>query len=87
MEIEGRHRDMLSSGGRNRKYDYETVRRLNKLGEWHSIEITSKTGHVTASLDGYQVLSVDHDYKDPGYIGFQSQGTEIHWRNIRIKEE
>jgi hypothetical protein len=87
MEIEGRHRDLLSSGGRNRKYDYEAVRRLNKLGEWNSVEITAKNGHVTAALNGTPVLSVDTDYKEPGYIAFQSQGTEIHWRNIRIKEE
>jgi len=29
----------------------------------------------------------EHPFKEPGHIGFQSEGVELHWRNIRIKPE
>ena len=78
------HRDLLAVGG---KYNYEPVRRLNKLGEWISIEVKNKDGKITASIFGEQALAGEHKYTEPGYIIFQSQGTALHWRNIRIKEE
>jgi hypothetical protein len=29
----------------------------------------------------------EHEFTMPGYIGFQSQGVPIQWRNVRIKPE
>ena len=48
----------------------------------------SKSGQVTGYLNGTLVSTVtEHDFTEPGYIGFQSETGEIHWRNIRIKPE
>jgi mono/diheme cytochrome c family protein len=61
---------------------------VHPLGEWNTVEIVSKDGQVWNYLNGILVSQVTHhDYKDPGYIGFQSEDGKISWRNIRIKEE
>ena len=69
--------------------DAEARRRVARgLNEWNAVEIVSKNGQVTGSLNGTIVATVtEHDFKEAGYIGFQSEGAEIHWRNIRIKPE
>ena len=63
-------------------------RAVHPVGEWNTVEIVSKDGQVWNYLNGVLVSHVTHhDYKDPGYIGFQSEDGKISWRNIRIKEE
>ena len=63
-------------------------RATRPLNEWNAVEIVSKDGKVTGYLNGTLVSTVtEHDFKEAGYIGFQSEGGEIHWRNIRIKAE
>ena len=57
-------------------------------GEWNSAEIVSRNGQVWSYLNGALVNTVtEHEFKQAGYIGFQSEGGEVHWRNIRIKAE
>jgi mono/diheme cytochrome c family protein len=69
--------------------DTEARRRaVRPVGQWNTVEIVSKDGQVHSYLNGTLVSTVSHhDYKDPGYIGFQSEDGKISWRNIRIKEE
>ena len=63
-------------------------RAVRPLDEWNSVEIVSKNGQVMGYLNGTLVSAVtEHDFKEPGYIGFQSETGEIHWRNNRIKPE
>jgi mono/diheme cytochrome c family protein len=63
-------------------------RAVHPVGEWNTVEIVSKDGQLWNYLNGVLVSQVTHhDYKDPGYIGFQSEDGKISWRNIRIKEE
>ena len=60
---------------------------VRPLGEWNSIEIVSKDGGVVGFLNGTQVSEVtEHEFTEPGYIGFQLQGYPVEWRNIRIRE-
>ncbi len=52
------------------------------------MEIVSSNGEIKASLNGVLVSTVlEHEFTEPGHIAFESQGTEIQWRNIRIKVE
>ena len=61
---------------------------VHPVGQWNIVEIVSKNGQVWNYLNGVLVSQVSHhEYTDPGYIGFQSEGAKIYWRNIRIKEE
>jgi mono/diheme cytochrome c family protein len=63
-------------------------RAVHPIGEWNTVEIVSKDGQVHSYLNGTLVSTVSHhEYTEPGYIGFQSEGVKIYWRNIRIKEE
>jgi len=63
-------------------------RAVRPVGQWNTVEIVSKDGKVLSSLNGILVSTVSHhEYTEPGYIGLQSEGAKISWRNIRIKEE
>ena len=60
---------------------------IQPLGEWNSIEVVSKGGEVRVSLNGQLVTTVtEHEFEEPGHIGFQSEGAEVYLRNIRIQE-
>ncbi len=63
-------------------------RAVHPVGEWNTVEIVSKDGQVRSYLNGTLVSTVSHhEYTEAGYIGFQSEGAKIYWRNISIKEE
>jgi len=58
------------------------------VGQWNHVQIVSKDGQVRSSLNGTLISTItEHEFKEPGYIGFQAEGSEIQWRNIVIKEE
>jgi len=64
------------------------LRARKPVGQWNAMEIVSKGGKIVVSLNGSVISTVtEHEFKQPGYIGFQSEGGLIQWRNIRIKEE
>jgi hypothetical protein len=44
-------------------------------------------GQVHSNVNGTLVSVVTHhEFKEHGYLGFQSEGAKIYWRNIRIRE-
>jgi mono/diheme cytochrome c family protein len=91
IEIQGGHFGVLSvtvtGSPAQFTVDNEARRRaLRPVGAWNSIEIVSENGQVKSSLNGVLVSTVTQHSYPAGYIGFQSEGSEIHWRNIRIKE-
>ena len=69
-------------------YDAEAARRAERpVGQWNSVEITSRDGVVTSRLNGVQVSVVTrHEFTKPGHIGFQSEGGRFAWRNLRIRD-
>jgi mono/diheme cytochrome c family protein len=93
IEVEGRYRDRLyiyDIGGKSKfTYDAEAKVRANKpMDQWSSIEIVSKNGQVKSYLNGTLVSTVtEHNYTEPGHIGFQMEGAPTYWRNIRIRPE
>jgi mono/diheme cytochrome c family protein len=93
IEIQGNHMSLMTALGMDTQVkavnDEEAMRRAKKpAGQWQSAEIVSKDGQVRSYLNGTLVSTVtEHEFKAPGHIGFQSEGAELHWRNIRIKEE
>lgn len=94
IEIEGRQCDLLEFfgvGGPGRLGDIDLGakrRAIRPLGQWNTIEIAATNGQVHTTLNGVPVSSIKkHDYKDAGYIAFQSQGAKMYWRNIRVKVE
>ena len=93
IEIDGAHRTNLQVNGlatRVRATDDDAARQRARrpIGEWQSVEIVSRNGEIRSSLNGVHVSTVhEHEFTTPGFIGFQSQGVPIQWRNVRINPE
>jgi hypothetical protein len=69
------------------KYDQKLKDKVTKpIGEWNTTEATCKDdGSIVAKINGTEVSSGKGDLTE-GMIGFQSEGAEIHFKNIKIKE-
>ena len=75
---------------------------LKPVGEWNTEEIILKGTHAKVILNGHVILDGDFsdaikngtlDHKDhpglkreKGHIGFLGHGSEVHFRNIKVKE-
>jgi mono/diheme cytochrome c family protein len=70
-------------------YDADAAKRLERpIGQWNEVELISRAGTVTASLNGSKVSYVTrHEFTTPGYIGFQAEGGQIAWRNLQIMRQ
>lgn len=58
---------------------------LKPVGEWNHEEVTCKDGAITCTINGVEVCRGTGAMPDRGYIGLQSEGKPIHFRNIAIK--
>jgi len=93
VEPQGRYMDhgkLFALGGtriENNKFDAEAHKKaLKPMGQWSTTEVTCKVdGTVIVKLNGVEVASGKGDITE-GPIGFQSEGSEVHFRNIKIKE-
>lgn len=56
------------------------------FGDWDRYEITSRNGQVTVILNGELVNKGSGAKPDRGNICLQSEGWEVHYRNVEIKE-
>jgi mono/diheme cytochrome c family protein len=93
LEIQGQPSNMLMGFGVGAQVkgsvDAEArARVLKPIGEWNAVEIVSLNGRVMSSLNGTPVSTVsEHEFNEAGYIAFQSEGSDMRWRNIRIRPE
>ncbi len=55
-------------------------------GAWNHYRVESRDGMVTLSVNGEEVTQAVHCNPRKGYICLESEGSLIHFRNIRIKE-
>jgi mono/diheme cytochrome c family protein len=91
VEVQGYFPQALSILPIDTPVSFETDERARRIamrpiGEWNSIEIDSAQGRVRVSLNGELVTTVtEHEFEEPGHIGFQSEGGEVELRNIRIR--
>jgi hypothetical protein len=60
--------------------------RTNPAGQWNHYRLESRDGAVTLAVDGKVVTRGYHLNPRKGYICLESEGSEVHFRNIRIKE-
>ncbi len=56
------------------------------VGEWNSVEIVSRDGTLTASLNGQPICGSEAGELTEGPIGLQSELFEVSFRNLRIRE-
>jgi type 1 glutamine amidotransferase len=56
----------------------------NPIGEWNTYEITVWHGHCVLRVNGMVLNQAWSCMEIPGKIGLQSEGAEIHFRDIRL---
>jgi hypothetical protein len=61
-------------------------RRSKPAGEWNHYRITCQDGAVQLAVNGKVVSGGSGCKPRKGYICLESEGSEVHFRNIRIKE-
>jgi hypothetical protein len=72
--------------GQFKKFADIQQKAIKPVGEWNTYEVISKDGELTTLINGEKVSEGSSALKE-GPIGWQSEGVEIHFRNIRIKPE
>jgi hypothetical protein len=94
IEVQGAHRQMglILPIPRDvkctRTLDQETLAKVRKpVGEFNTMEVKVKGGDMVISINGKVVSTVGECELTSGPIGFQSEGAETHWKNIKIREE
>lgn len=61
-------------------------RRANGTGEWNHFRITAIDGRIKLAVNGKEV-SGGYDIRPRmGYLCLESEGTEVHFRNLKIQE-
>lgn len=58
---------------------------IKPVGEWNAEEVTCRDGAITCKINGIEVATGTGADPDQGAIGWQSEGTKIRLRNVRIK--
>lgn len=94
LEVQGRQDEMgqIKSNSRDIQVvvmDNEQARvsSRKRLMEWNSIEIVSRDGALTSYLNGTKICESQPTELIKGSIGLQSEGFEVEFRRIRIRED
>ena len=61
-------------------------KRAKPTGEWNHYRMTSIDGVVKLEVNGKEVSGGSNCVPSSGYICLESEGSETHFRNVRIKE-
>lgn len=93
VEPQGRYKDhgkLYAVGGLTSlkaTFDVEAHKKaLKPMGQWSTTEVTCKAdGSVSVKLNGIPVADGKSELTE-GPIGFQCEGWEIHFKNIKLKE-
>jgi hypothetical protein len=60
--------------------------RCKGKGEWNTYAVVAVDGVIKLSVNGKVVNGISHATQKKGYLCLESEGAEIHFRNIRIME-
>lgn len=66
------------------KRSKSTENRCKGMGEWNSYDVVCVDGTIKLSVNGKFVNGVSKSSQKNGYICLESEGAEIHFRNIKI---
>lgn len=73
--------DAARTKGRNTKKLRENE---NPLGQWNRYEIIADRGNITLLVNGEVLNTATQAQEIPGFIALQSEGAEIHFKDIRL---
>jgi hypothetical protein len=54
--------------------------------EWNHYKVTANDGRITLAVNGYEVSGVSKCSPRKGYLALESEGSECHFKNLKIKE-
>ena len=60
--------------------------RVKGKGEWNTYDVVAVDGVIKLSVNGKVVNGIRNSTQKKGYLCLESEGAEIHFRNIRILE-
>jgi hypothetical protein len=60
---------------------------IKPVGEWNQEEVTCTAGKIVVLINGKAIASATDVDLAEGPIGWQSEGREIHFRNLMIREQ
>ena len=60
--------------------------RCQGRGEWNAYDVVAVDGVIKLSVNGKFVNGISRSTQKKGYLCLESEGAEIHFRNIRILE-
>lgn len=69
-------------GNRSKSWEH----RCKGVGQWNTYDVVAVDGTVKLSINGKFVNGIRNASLKKGYICLESEGREIHFRNIRIME-
>jgi hypothetical protein len=85
VQCENSQRVAMIFGARHTVDAKKAFSLLREPKEWNTFEIRCVGKRCEVKLNGEEVCTSD-DFKNPkGYIGFQGEGGELEFRNIRIR--
>ena len=94
LEVQGKYSEMASikanGGAANVEIEDDATARTaarKPVGEWNSLEVVTKDGAVTASINGTQVCQSQAGELKAGRLGFQAEDFEVHFRNVRVRRD
>ena len=65
---------------------FPSANRMNPAGEWNHYRVLCLNGNIMLSVNGEEVTRGYYANPRKGYICLESEGSEVHFRNIRIHE-
>lgn len=68
----------------HREIKFTDAEKLN--GEWNKVAVTVRDGKITHLLNGVLVNEGSEPSIKEGHIILQSEGAELYYRNVKIKE-
>jgi hypothetical protein len=80
--------NLLALGGAKinaKKNEALQAQATKQVGEWNRQEVTCQDGNIKVTLNGALVAHGSDGDLTSGPIGWQSEGAEIHFRNLAIK--
>jgi hypothetical protein len=90
VEVQGENRthgNIFAIEGAKGKFtfDRKALKKVrNPVGDWNTTEVICRDGAITSKVNGTQVSTGKGDLTE-GPFGFQSEGAELHFKNIKIK--
>lgn len=94
LEVQGKHSQMAAikeNGGAQAvtATDDDAARQTARhpVGRWNSLEIVSKNGALSVSLNGTPISTCEPDFLSEGLIAVQAEGHPFEVRRLRIRRE